>query len=119
MTDDFETYRPLMFSIAYRMLGSAMEAEDIVQEAYLRYQRVSPQDIDSPKAFLSAVVTRLCLNQLQSARARREQYVGPWLPEPILTAPSPAAKLSADESISMAFLVLLENLTPPQRAVFL
>jgi RNA polymerase sigma-70 factor (ECF subfamily) len=119
MTDDFETYRPLMFSIAYRMLGSAMEAEDIVQEAYLRYQRVSPQDIDSPKAFLSAVVTRLCLNQLQSARARREQDVGPWLPEPILTAPSPAAKLSADESISMAFLVLLENLTPPQRAVFL
>jgi RNA polymerase sigma-70 factor (ECF subfamily) len=119
MTDDFETYRPLMFSIAYRMLGSAMEAEDIVQEAYLRYQRVSPQDIDSPKAFLSAVVTRLCLNQLQSARARREQYVGPWLPEPILTAPSPSAKLSADESISMAFLVLLENLTPPQRAVFL
>jgi RNA polymerase sigma-70 factor (ECF subfamily) len=117
MTDDFETYRPLMFSIAYRMLGSAMEAEDIVQEAYLRYQRM--QDIDSPKAFLSAVVTRLCLNQLQSARARRETYIGPWLPEPVLTAPSPAAKLSADESISMAFLVLLENLTPPQRAVFL
>jgi RNA polymerase sigma-70 factor (ECF subfamily) len=96
-----------------------MEAEDIVQEAYLRYQRMPPQDIDSPKAFLSAVVTRLCLNQLQSARARRETYVGPWLPEPVLTAPSPAAKLSADESISMAFLVLLESLTPPQRAVFL
>jgi RNA polymerase sigma-70 factor (ECF subfamily) len=119
MSDTFESYRSLMFSIAYRMLGSAMEAEDIVQEAYLRYQRMPPQDIDSPKAFLSAVVTRLCLNQLQSARARREMYVGPWLPEPVLTAPSPAAKLSVDESISMAFLVLLENLTPPQRAVFL
>src|SRR5947208_12004617 len=81
----FETYRPLMFSIAYRMLGSATEAEDIVQEAFLRYQATAPGAIRSPKAFLSTIVTRLCLNQLQSARAQRETYIGPWLPEPIFT----------------------------------
>ena len=87
MTDvnEFESYRPLMFSIAYRMLGSATEAEDIVQEAYLRYQAAAPGTIVSPKAFLSTIVTRLCLNQLQSARAQRETYIGPWLPEPIFT----------------------------------
>lgn len=121
--DTFESYRPLMFSIAYRMLGSAMEAEDIVQEAYLRYRATPPETIRSPQAFLSTVVTRLCLNQLQSARAKREDYVGPWLPEPILTADStllsPATQVSAYESISMAFLVLLEKLTPVERAVFL
>ena len=117
--DTFETYRPLMFSIAYRMLGSAMEAEDIVQEAYLRYQRVPPESIQSPKAFLSTVVTRLCLNQLQSAQAKRETYVGPWLPEPILTDENPSTQASIHESLSMAFLVLLENLTPVERAVFL
>src|SRR5690242_19973552 len=83
--EQFESYRPLMFSIAYRMLGSAMEAEDIVQEAYLRYRGAAPESIRSPKAFLSTVVTRLCLNQLESARARCEAYVGPWLPEPVLT----------------------------------
>jgi len=128
--DQFETHRPLMFSIAYRMLGSAMEAEDIVQEAYLRYQGVSPETIRSPKAFLSTVVTRLCLNQLESARAKREEYIGPWLPEPVLTgagevrAPnallqSPSQQAELHESISLAFLVLLEQLTPVERAVFL
>ncbi len=121
--DEFEAHRGLMFSIAYRMLGSAMEAEDIVQEAFLRYQRMAPGSIESPKAFLSTVVTRLCINQLESARAKRETYVGPWLPEPLLTdgeTPlSPSASISRDESISMAFLVLLESLTPPERAVFL
>ena len=81
----FEAYRPLMFSIAYRMLGSVTEAEDIVQEAYLRYQTTPTDEIVSHKAFLSTIVTRLCLNQLQSARTQREAYIGPWLPEPVLT----------------------------------
>ncbi|MBZ0288165.1 MAG: RNA polymerase sigma-70 factor [Anaerolineae bacterium] len=122
--ETFETYRPLMFSIAYRMLGSAMEAEDIVQEAYLRYQATPPETIRSPQAFLSTIVTRLCLNPLQSARSQRETYIGPWLPEPVLTGAdaalvSPAGQVSAYESISMAFLVLLEQLTPLERAVFL
>jgi RNA polymerase sigma-70 factor (ECF subfamily) len=112
----FETYRPLMFSIAYRMLGSATDAEDIVQEAYLRYQATAPSQIVSPKAFLRTVVTRLCLNQLRSARAQRESHLGPWLPEPVLTgmdeplAPTQQAELH--ETLSLAFLVLLEQLTP-------
>ncbi len=121
--NSFESYRPLMFSIAYRMLGSAMEAEDIVQEAYLRYQAVPEEQVKSAKALLCTIVTRLCINQLQSAREKRETYIGPWLPEPILTGDSallsPAAQMSVDESISMAFLVLLESLNPPERAVFL
>lgn len=121
-TEQFEKYRPLMFSIAYRMLGSASEAEDMVQEAYLRYRSVPAEKIDSHKAFLSTVVTRLCLNQLDRARAQRERYIGPWLPEPVLTDSDP--HLSPDrpllhESLSMAFLVLLEQLTPLERAVFL
>ena len=119
----FESYRPLMFSIAYRMLGSATEAEDIVQEAYLRYQAVAPGSIVSPKAFLSTIVTRLCLNQLQSARVQRETYIGPWLPEPIFTETderaNPKHQAEMHDSISFAFLVLLEELTPLERAVFL
>lgn len=124
----FQALRPLLFSIGYRMLGSAMEAEDIVQESYLRYQAASPETIRSPKAFLTTVVTRLCLNQLESARATRESYVGPWLPEPVLTGPgelmasdevSPSQQAELHESISLAFLVLLEQLTPVERAVFL
>ncbi len=119
----FESYRPLMFSIAYRMLGSATEAEDIVQEAYLRYQAVAPGTIQSPKAFLSTIVTRLCLNQLQSARVQRETYIGPWLPEPIFTETderaNPRHQAEMHDSISFAFLVLLEELTPLERAVFL
>jgi RNA polymerase sigma-70 factor, ECF subfamily len=129
-SEQFEAHRPLMFSIAYRMLGSAMEAEDIVQEAYLRYQAISPEAIRSPKAFLSTVVTRLCLNQLESARTKREAYIGPWLPEPVLTgaedatalntlSPSPSQQTELHESISLAFLILLEQLTPVERAVFL
>src|SRR5258708_39514005 len=125
MTDvnEFQSYRPLMFSIAYRMLGSATEAEDIVQEAYLRYQAVAPGTIVSPKAFLSTIVTRLCLNQLQSARAQRETYIGPWLPEPIFTETderaNPSHQAEMHDSISFAFLALLEELTPLDRAVFL
>jgi RNA polymerase sigma-70 factor (ECF subfamily) len=120
--DQFEQYRPLMFSIAYRMLGSVTEAEDILQNAYLRYREMPVGSIASPKAFLSTVVTRLCLNHLQSARMQRESYLGPWLPEPLLTEndpESPTSQAERLESISMAFLVLLERLTPVERAVFL
>src|SRR5919205_1003965 len=121
--DQFEQYRPLMFSIAYRMLGSVTEAEDILQNAYLRYRERPAGSIASPKAFLSTVVTRLCLNQLQSARAQRETYLGPWLAEPILTPthePSaPARRVELHESLALAFLVLLEQLTPLERTVFL
>lgn len=124
MTESFEAYRPLLFSIAYRMLGSVMEAEDMVQEAYLRYRATPPESIQSEKSFLTTVVTRLCLDQLKSARVQRETYIGPWLPEPLLTdgaslLSSPMNYVSAQESISMAFLVLLESLTPLERAVFL
>jgi RNA polymerase sigma-70 factor (ECF subfamily) len=119
--DSFETYRPLMFSIAYRMLGSAMEAEDVVQEAFLRSREAG--EVQYPKAYLSTIVTRLCLDQLKAARSQRETYVGPWLPEPVLTnggsLGEPSEKTETTETISMAFLVLLENLTPAERAVFL
>jgi RNA polymerase sigma-70 factor (ECF subfamily) len=122
-TGQFEAYRPLMFSIAYRMLGSATEAEDIVQDAYLRYQSSDVEAIVSPKAFLSTVVTRLCLNQLESAHNQRESYIGPWLPEPVLTPvddlSTPAQVAELHESISMAFLTLLEQLSPLERAVLL
>jgi RNA polymerase sigma-70 factor (ECF subfamily) len=111
--DDFQTYHPLLFSIAYRMTGSASDAEDIVQDSYLRY-RAAP-------SYLSTIVTRLALDRLTSARAQREQYIGPWLPEPVLTVDGAAAQLQAEqqESIGTAFLVLLETLNPQERAVFL
>src|SRR5436190_113021 len=119
----YEELRPLLFSIAYRMLSSVSEAEDIVQEAFLRIHRAEAEGtkVDSPKAYLSAVVTRLSIDHLKSARARREQYVGQWLPEPLLTdsAPDAAAQAETADSLSMAFLVLLESLTPVERAVFL
>ena len=125
----YVTLRPLLFSIAYRMLGSVTEAEDIVQEAFLRYHGAvaSQGEPGSPKAYLSAVVTRLCIDQLRSARVRRESYVGDWLPEPLLTGPPPLGQPAADpagvaeqsDSLSMAFLLLLERLTPLERAVFL
>lgn len=115
----FEQQRPLLFSIAYRMLGSVMEAEDAVQETYLRYMATDADAIQSAKAFLSTVVTRLCLDQLKSARVKREAYFGPWLPEPLPTADAPDELLARHESISMAFLLLLEMLSPVERAVFL
>ncbi len=121
--EQFQTYRPLLFSIAYRMLGSAMEAEDMVQEAFLRFQATPPGTIQNPKAFLTTVVTRLCLNQLDTARVKREAYLGPWLPEPLLITEDdaclPADHAELHESVSIAFLVLLESLTPAERAVFL
>ncbi len=120
-TDVFDRYRPLLFSIAYRMLGSVMDAEDVVQEAYPRWRGVSRDEVDLPKSYLSAVVTRLCIDHLRSAKVWREQYVGPWLPEPLLTdsVPDAADTVALDDSLSMAFLVLLESLTPTERAIFL
>ena len=119
--DVFTTDRPLLFSIAYRMLGSASDAEDILQDAWLRYGRVDQSTIRSPKAFATTIVTRLCLDRLKSARATREEYIGPWLPEPVLTSEieSPDTKLQRAESVTLAFLVLLEKLSPEERAVFL
>jgi RNA polymerase sigma-70 factor, ECF subfamily len=124
MVESFETYRSYLFAIAYRMLGSAMDAEDIVQETYLRYQATPPETISSLKAFLTTVITRLCMDQLHLARRNREQYLGPWLPEPIITTESPELakveeRVDMYESISLAFLVLLEQLQPTERAVFL
>jgi RNA polymerase sigma-70 factor (ECF subfamily) len=119
LQQEFESLRPLLFSIAYRMLGSVMEAEDVLQEAYLRYAAVERTTVQSPKAYLTTIVTRLCLDQLKSARVQREHYVGPWLPEPLLIAEGPASLVEQTESISMAFLILLEQLSPVERAVFL
>ncbi len=124
MTESFETYRSYLFAIAYRMLGSAMDAEDMVQETYLRYQSTPPETIGSLKAFLTTVISRLCVDQLHLARRTREQYLGPWLPEPIITADtlqdiSPEERVDREESVSMAFLLLLEQLQPVERAVFL
>ncbi|HLL57058.1 MAG TPA: RNA polymerase sigma-70 factor [Rubrobacteraceae bacterium] len=118
-TEDFERHRSLLFSIAYRMLGSVAEAEDVVQEAYLRWREVPEGEVRSPKSYLSAVVTRLSIDRLRSAR--REEYIGPWLPEPLISdrAEELAAHYELDESLSMAFLVLLESLNPVERAVFL
>jgi RNA polymerase sigma-70 factor, ECF subfamily len=118
-SEEFEQLRPLLFSIAYRILGSVSEAEDAVQEAWLRYQ-ASPAPPTSAKAFLSAVVTRISIDVLRSARVRREEYVGPWFPEPLLTDPYQDPERSAElaDSVSMAALLLLERLSPLERAVF-
>ena len=117
--EEFEQLRPLLFSIAYRILGSVSEAEDAVQEGWLRYE-VSPTEAKSAKAFLSAVVTRVSIDVLRSARLRREQYVGSWFPEPLLTDPYEDPQRSAElaDSLSMAALLLLERLSPLERAVF-
>jgi RNA polymerase sigma-70 factor, ECF subfamily len=123
MNDPVAELRPLLFSIAYRMLGSASDAEDIVQEAFLRFHRETGAgtQVESPKSYLSAVTTRLCIDHLRSARVRRESYVGTWLPEPLLTEETSDAERHAEtaDSLSMGFLVLLESLTPVERAVFL
>ncbi|WP_055588785.1 RNA polymerase sigma-70 factor [Peterkaempfera griseoplana] len=118
-TEEFQELRPLLFSIAYRLLGSVSEAEDAVQETWLRYE-LSPTRPASAKAFLSAVVTRVAIDTLRSARVRREEYVGPWFPEPLLTDPYEDPEHSAElaDSLSMASLLLLERLSPLERAVF-
>jgi RNA polymerase sigma-70 factor (ECF subfamily) len=119
--EDFERHRSLLFSIAYRMLGSVADAEDVVQEAYLRWQQAPEAEVRSPRSYLSAVVTRLSIDRLRSARARREEYVGPWLPEPLVSerAEEVAVLDELSESLSIAFLVVLESLNPVERAVFL
>jgi RNA polymerase sigma-70 factor (ECF subfamily) len=121
--ESFETYRSYLFSIAYRMLGGVMDAEDMVQETFLRYQAASSDDIRSLKAFLTTIITRLCIDQLQLAYRQRETYLGPWLPEPIMTGGAKGANVEEDtvmkESLSVAYLVLLEQLQPAERAVFL
>ncbi|MDQ0747088.1 RNA polymerase sigma-70 factor (TIGR02957 family) [Streptomyces africanus] len=118
---EFETHRPRLFSLAYRLLGSAEEAEDAVQDAYLRFSGADRSGIEHPAAWLAKVVTNLCLNRLTSARARRERYVGTWLPEPVVTADGTLGPLESAEqrdAVSMAMLVLLERLTPTERAVY-
>jgi RNA polymerase sigma-70 factor (ECF subfamily) len=121
-TEVFEELRPLLFSIAYRMLGSVSEAEDIVQEAFVRFHGASAEtEIESARAYLCAVTTRLSIDHLRSARVRRELYFGEWLPEPLLVDPGPDAAQHAEtaDTLSLAFLVLLESLSPVERAVFL
>jgi RNA polymerase sigma factor (sigma-70 family) len=115
----FETYRPRLFGLAYRLLGSASDAEDVVQDAFVRWSQAD--SVVAPSAWLTTVVTNLCRNQLASARARRERYVGTWLPEPVLTSGGelgPLETAEQRESVSLALLTLLEQLTPPERAVF-
>lgn len=127
MIESFETLQNYLFAIAYRMLGSVMEAEDIVQEAWLRWDRTDQSAVHNPKAFLAKTVTRLCLDHLKSAQVQREQYVGEWLPEPIITTQSrqladslePDKAVELAESLSFAFLHMLERLTPAERAVFI
>ena len=117
----FDQHRSLLFGIAYRMLGSVADAEDMLQEAFIRWQHASPGEIDSPKALLVTIVTRLSINHLQSARVKREEYFGEWLPESVVTAPrsNPLISLEVDESLSLAFLILLERLNPVERAALL
>jgi RNA polymerase sigma-70 factor (ECF subfamily) len=119
--DEFETHRPRLFGLAYRMLGSAEEAEDAVQDAYLRFSGADRTGIEYPAAWLAKVVTNLCLTRLTSARARREHYVGTWLPEPVITSDGALGPLESAEqrdAVSMAMLILLERLSPTERAVY-
>jgi RNA polymerase sigma-70 factor (ECF subfamily) len=113
----FEAHRPLLFSIAYRMLGSVSEAEDVVQDAWLRARQDEHADVRSPRAYLTTIVTRLCIDHLRSAERTRMEYPGPWLPEPLAEPNQESAELAS--SLTMAFLVLLEQLAPTERAVFL
>ena len=123
VADLYEELRPYMFAIAYRMVGGVSDAEDIVQEAFLRFHRATSEGevVESPKAYLSAITTRLGIDHLRSARVRRESYVGQWLPEPLLTDEDSDVTQHAEtaDSLSLAFLVLLESLSPVERAVFL
>lgn len=117
----FDQYRSLLFSIAYRMLGTVADAEDMLQDTFLRWQETAVDEIRSPRAFLVTIISRLCINHSESARVRREEYFGEWLPEPLVSnvGSDPLAIIKVDESLSMAFLLLLERLTAVERAVFL
>jgi RNA polymerase sigma-70 factor (TIGR02957 family) len=114
----FDEHRGLLNSVAYRILGSVTDAEDAVQETYLRWSKVDPSQVSNPRAFLVRVTTRLAIDRLRRAKARRESYVGPWLPEPILTGRDVAEDVALAESVSLAMLVVLETLSPLERAVF-
>ncbi|PBC35930.1 RNA polymerase subunit sigma-24 [Rhodococcus sp. ACPA4] len=116
--DPFITHRRLLFTVAYEMLGSAADAEDVVQEAWLKWINVDQADVRDPRAFLVRIVTRKALDQLRVLARRREEYVGPWLPEPLLTTPDVADDVELADSLSTAMLLVLETLTPTQRAVF-
>lgn len=116
--DAFSEHRPLLFTIAYEMLGSAADAEDVLQESYLRWSAVDPATVEHPRAYLVRVVTRQALNHLRTVKARREEYVGSWLPEPIRTAPEVSEDAILAESVSMAMMLVLETLGPAERAVF-
>ena len=117
----FDQHRSLLFAIAYRMLGSSADAEDILQETFIRWQQITEFEVESPRALLVTILTRLAINHLQSARVKREEYLGNWLPEPLVTAShqNPSLALELDESLSLAFLLLLERLTPTERAILL
>ncbi|MEB3960933.1 sigma-70 family RNA polymerase sigma factor [Streptomyces kunmingensis] len=115
----FEGLRPRLFGIAYRMLGSAVEAEDVVQDVWLRWQRTDRSVVISPVAFLSRATTRLAINVAQSARSRRQTYIGPWLPEPVDTGCDPEADVQQAEELELALLLVLEKLTPTERAVYI
>jgi RNA polymerase sigma-70 factor (ECF subfamily) len=117
--DEFEEHRHHLFGVAYRMLGSVSEAEDVVQDTWLRWRATSPDEVRSPRGFLTTVATRLAIDRLRSAQRRREEYVGPWLPEPLVTDDDPAATAELADSLSMAFLLVLERLNPVERAVLL
>jgi RNA polymerase sigma-70 factor, ECF subfamily len=116
----FQAHRDLMFAVAYRMLGTSTDAEDAVQDAWLRWSAAPRSEVAEPRAYLTRIVVNTALNRLRSARARREAYIGPWLPEPILTEtrPDPAERAELADSVSLAMLVVLESLTPEERAVF-
>ncbi len=121
LTDDFLEYRALLFAIAYRMLGTVMDAEDMVQDTFFKWQTVSKTQVRSVKSYLTTIITRLCIDRLRSAQVQREQYIGPWLPEPIVTdlSADPNYRVELTDSLTMAFLVILERLTPVERAVFI
>jgi RNA polymerase sigma-70 factor (ECF subfamily) len=118
---DFEEHRPGLARLAYRMLGSLSDADDVVQEAYLRWTREDRSAVKSPRAYLYSIVTRLCIDQRRAVEARKESYVGPWLPEPVVESPAadPATQMETAESVSMALLVVLESLSPVERAAYL
>ena len=115
----FEEQRPVLFGLAYRMLGSVADADDVVQDAFLRWQAADRSDVQSPKAFLTTVATRLAVDQLRRRRRERESYIGPWLPEPLVTDDAAPNSAELAESLSLAFLTMLEKLQPVERAVFL
>ena len=117
-TEVFSAARPRLFGIAYRMLGSVSEAEDIVQESWLRWQATDRSVVENPNAFLATITTRLAMNLAQSARARHETYIGPWLPDPIDTSANPALGAERGEALEYAVLILLEKLTPAERAAY-